>query len=735
MVSKQLLTPGDARYIEKAIGKAVRLFERGQYTACGGEARKVLKKFPDCSPALQLMGAVYAELGRHDEAIGYLKRTVADDPSDAGAWFNLGKSMQMAGRPEEARGALAKAVGLSPASAQFLTEYGTVSLELELASEAEDAFRRTLTLDPGFLDAIYNLGQLCAMQGRHGEAAEKFAEAISIKRDFPEGLNALAKSLQSLGRFDEAISHCRKALAIAPDYLEALQTFSEVAKASPNSAAAADTRDLILRCFASSEIDSSTVRSASQQLLLGDLGELIKAGECSPEDIVDLDRLTGGLLCAHLKHAFIANPELEDFLTGLRRKVLSARAVGVLLAGTSPQLLALAYQGFLNEFVWHVAASEQGPLDALESDIEKAILAGEKPAADDLYLLGAYRPLHANRAIRNWATERSDEEDAQLRAFLDHVIGNAEEERTIAAEIEQLTKIDDDVSVAVRAQYEENPYPRWDSLTKGTPVRYTQMILAAIAPHRPALAATTANPDVLVAGCGTGKEPIGTALRVSHAKVLAIDLSRASLAYAKRRADELGVANLRFAQADILEMGALEERFDIVESAGVLHHMRDPEAGLRVLVALLKPGGFIQLALYSKVARKEISALQALAGEQGFEPTLEGIRAFREFLKAPADGKPAIPDTSDFYTTSTVRDLAFHVQEHQFTLPGVKQLLHRNGLEFLGFSMANPFTKLAYQDKFPDDPDCLDLDNWDRFEREHPDCFIGMYQLWCRKPV
>ena len=69
-----------------------------------------------------------------------------------------------------------------------------------------------------------------------------------------------------------------------------------------------------------------------------------------------------------------------------------------------------------------------------------------------------------------------------------------------------------------------------------------------------------------------------------NSAVTAVDLSRASLAYAQRKTSELGITNVKYLQADILNLGELGQGFDIIESAGVLHHMNDPMAGWRVLV-------------------------------------------------------------------------------------------------------------------------------------------------------
>ena len=89
--------------------------------------------------------------------------------------------------------------------------------------------------------------------------------------------------------------------------------------------------------------------------------------------------------------------------------------------------------------------------------------------------------------------------------------------------------------------------------------------------------------------------------------MLAVDLSLASLCYAKRQALALGLTNIAFGEADILKLGGIGRTFDIVDASGVLHHMADPWAGWRVL-PLLRPGGFMRVGLYSRLGRRDVDA-------------------------------------------------------------------------------------------------------------------------------
>src|SRR6188508_1962918 len=184
--------------------------------------------------------------------------------------------------------------------------------------------------------------------------------------------------------------------------------------------------------------------------------------------------------------------------------------------------------------------------------------------------------------------------------------------------------------------YEENPYPRWRAarFQGAEPLidRFRFLCPGEAEPDWPE------RPPVLVAGAGTGQHPIQTALRLTEADVLAVDLSRPSLAYGARMAARLGIPNLCLAHADILALDSLEERFALIECAGVLHHLADPLAGWAVLRRLLRPDGLMMIALYSELARAQIVAARDLIAAEAIPSTSEGIRAARRrIVDLPAD--------------------------------------------------------------------------------------------------
>jgi SAM-dependent methyltransferase len=398
--------------------------------------------------------------------------------------------------------------------------------------------------------------------------------------------------------------------------------------------------------------------------------------------------------------------------------------------GTPRFRLRVAQQCFINEYVFAQTPDERAEVERLAAAIAERIRAGTDVPAHWLAACAAYAPLWkvegAERLTeRGWPPPVDDLLAQQIR--------EPAEERAIRPTLPVLTALDEG-SLVVQAQYEENPYPRWVTpppLIK--PLSVNDFVRGKFprAPFRPL--ATPDGPDVLIAGCGSGSHAIEAHRRYAGARILAVDLSRTALAYAMRKTRALGLA-IEYGQADILKLGTLDRRFDVIEAAGSLQCLVDPAAGWRVLLSLLKPGGVMLLGLYSEIARADINAARAFIAARNCGGSAEEIRRCREEIAAFPPGTPgrSVLNSGDFYATSDCRDLLFHVQEYQHTIPEIAAFIAAENLTFLGFHL-DVRTLRAYAARFPDDATMTDLAHWDAFERAHPHVFAAMYQFGVQK--
>jgi len=328
---------------------------------------------------------------------------------------------------------------------------------------------------------------------------------------------------------------------------------------------------------------------------------------------------------------------------------------------------AIARQCYINEYVYNSTPEEDECVGRLRDAITQRISEAKPAPGAWVAAFGCYSPLCLLPDCQRLAEGMG----RSLAGLYSQQVKEPLQEKKYLASLHKLTAIDDTTSRRVSRQYEDNPYPRWvraPSIDAAVPFSVFLESELGLESHR--FSRRDDKLDVLIAGCGTGQQSIQTAQRFPAAKIIAVDLSAASLAYATRKTRERGIANIEYAQADILRLGPIGKTFDLVECVGVLHHLEDPLAGWRVLRSLLRPGGIMHVGLYSALARRDIAAAQDLIVAQGYAATTEGIRQFRLDLQLLDRWRPfrGLTALEDFYDMSGCRDLLFHAMEHRFTL-------------------------------------------------------------------
>jgi len=686
-------------------------------------------------------GFVLGETGGLDEAERVLRGVLSRAPRDPAALNALGITLQQSGRLEEALTVFERGIAAAPRDDGLHNNYGRTLRDTGRLEQALAEIRTALTLNPSNVMAALNLGNVLRDMGALQDAIAAYERAVAAAPNFNMALHNLGEALLDAGRADDALRAFGRAMRAAPAVGAHSQRFADTIGHLSGTALGPDDAGLVAQCVAHDDIDLTGIAAAAFHLVAMDprMGALLEAcdrsaqefGECLARDDAHA-ALSDRFLLDLISRTVIPDARAERLLTAFRRASLERWAAGFAVPGEGARwlapLAALALQCFLNEYAFAQGDREEDLVtrlaDRLPDDPEPTPEAGAT-----LALLASYRSLRDDPRVEKIAGRLRDPWLARLTRC--QVVEPAEEGR-IAAALPAVTAIEDVTSRAVQTQYEQNPYPRLPSMVGAQPLQ--QKIRSLFPFLSDADSRVPERPQLLVAGCGTGRHAVLAALLHPAAQVLAVDLSRVSLAYAARRAAELGAANIRFAQADILEMSALGETFDVIDCAGVLHHLRDPMAGWRVLRGLLASGGFMRIALYSELGRKAVVAARELIAERGFSADAVGIRHCRQAILGLPDAHPgrSVTQSPDFWSVSGCRDLLFHVQEHRFTLPQIEEALDALDLEFLGFEFGEPGVRQAYRTEFPADEHARSLADWGRFEARHHDAFGAMYQFWAR---
>jgi tetratricopeptide (TPR) repeat protein len=699
-----------------------------------GACLDLLETYPSSAILNITLGRCYFELGRIDLAISSYAKATEYWPQSEFSYAMLGQIYSSQGDTEQAIKNLNKVVELRP---DYHRPHSLLGMELTQNGDfgaAIESFGRALKLKPDCAEAYYNMGIALQGQGKLGESIEAYNQVLAIKPDCAEAYYNMGIALQGQGKLGESIEAYSQALTIRPQFDEAYYNIGNVLtevvfkKSNPGLQ-----KTITVLLDKKSYVRPSDISEAAISLLkfepkLKKYLQILSADEVKPspqELAADLSELN--LLLKLMSVCPLPDLELEKLFTDLRASLLLSISD---LTGSPEELKfqsALALQCFTNEYIYIQSKNEEKAIALLEGSVKQALSNEDQPSPQSILCLASYTPLNQYE----WSSSLLVTNEIQ--EVLTRQITEPNQEANFKTILPVLEKITNKVSSKVRKQYEASPYPRWVDL--GLCLKPTA-ISKVVDKRKIKLFDNKINdveaPNILIAGCGTGQHSIGTGTRFKGSKVLAIDLSLSSLGYAKRKTEELGIQNIDYMQADILDLGKLGRQFDIVESVGVLHHMDDPFAGWRVLTDCLKSGGLMRIGLYSKLARQLIVQIRKEISNAGIGLSNEAIKSFRTMMiNSNQKHHKAILNSPDFYSLSELKDLLFHVQEHRFTIPRIKEYLSESGLKFCGFESEKIVSHFKLINAGADDP--FDLDKWQAYEEVNPSTFSEMYQFWCQK--
>lgn len=190
--------------------------------------------------------------------------------------------------------------------------------------------------------------------------------------------------------------------------------------------------------------------------------------------------------------------------------------------------------------------------------------------------------------------------------------------------------------------------------------------------------------QILVAGCGTS-QAARVALREPGSRVVAIDISATSLDYLRALQQKYGLENLELHQLSILDVASLKLAFDQIICTGVLHHLPDPDLGLRCLREVLKPDGAMQIMVYASYGRAGIYMLQEYCRLLGITSSDQDLQDLSSALKCLPDDHPLSPllhKFRDFTQPHALADALLHPQDRAYTVPQLYEWLDRCEMTF-----------------------------------------------------
>src|SRR4249920_2211552 len=248
----------------------------------------------------------------------------------------------------------------------------------------------------------------------------------------------------------------------------------------------------------------------------------------------------------------------------------------------------------------------------------------------------------------------------------------------------------------VRSFYDRYPYPRpIDNLDKYRHLWQDRQRRRAdyhlFWPARP----YREDQSILIAGCGTS-QAAKHALRWPAAQVTGIDFSATSVRSTEELKRKYDLNNLQVRQLPIERVGDLKTSFDQIICTGVLHHLAEPDAGLRALRDVLKPdGGAMHLMVYAPYGRTGVYMLQEFCRRIGIPANDKEIRDLIAALTALPPGHPLenlLREVPDLRQEAALADALLHPQDRAYSVPQLFDFIEKAGLTFGRWLKQAPYT-------------------------------------------
>ncbi len=683
---------------------------------------QILSNDPNCYESLSFLGIINLKKNKLESSKSYLKKALEIKDDDHLLHFHLGFVYQQLENVDQAIISYNNSINLKPT----LGAFNNISFIYWNKGERElavDCLKKCVTTELN-LSVLSNLSNFLLILGSNLEALEYSSMAFKISDKF---------SISPVVTFCKALNRIKKD-EYPKENREILNSLELILKIDSEKPTLNDNFvKLIFKDYFNKDIFNQNNLTETTLIDAKLISDLTKNDDSIFECKKFNKLINSEIFLLYLSKNIITSKYLENIFTKIRKFIL----FNIFEKNETSQdylklLCALSIQCEYNGYIWEVSGKERELLDKL---INKIISNDNGKALKECLIYSCFFRINEYDEIIKIFKENLDylgEIKEIVKIQIDQPIKLEEE----AKKIPSLKAIEDVTSINVRNQYEEFPYPLWKH-------NFTKEDFSNIAKVN--FSTETLNKidrlkkyNILIAGCGTGQEPLGMATMYQNSNITAIDLSFKSLAYASLKAKYNDINNITFLQSDILNLDEIEQKFDIITCCGVLHHMQNPSEGLNKLVSLLAEGGVIKLALYSSYARRGLKFIKEYIENNNLTNQIDDIRKLRKGIKnkevyIDSKYKKDIENSADFYSASELRDLLFHPREINYDLLEVKNLLEENGLKFLEFDNKYLDLKNYYRNLHPEDLTASNLLNWNEIEKNQHLIFSSMYIFWASR--
>jgi|GEM_PF-5926983 len=447
--------------------------------------RAVLAEIPDHPQLLHMLGLSLALQHEYHEALNIIEKAAQLQPGNEQALFDLAHTLHKANRSDEAVVVYRRVMKLVPAWSAPWINLGSLLISQDKAEEAIDLLQRGLLCFPNDADLANTLGNAFGKLGYYQEALDAYRKSARLAPTRPDILHNQSYALYLLGDHATALTVAKEGLHLSPEHLSLKVLAGDILCQYRPTQYSASLADLLVTALKEGWSETAALSSSAWHLL-----ELAPEYEEWPNPIS-----AHPLLLTTLRYGLVNHPHWETRLTDLRKQWLSDALSNISFSVEQFEILtALAEQCFHNEYAFTLSAVEESQLDLLTECMSKETLAGQT-LHSALAIYAAYRPLITLPPT----LLKRDHLPPHLDKLFRQQVSELQEEAEIATTLPGLTPIDQGLSSRVQQQYEESPYPRWNSARLLAPSGTPSQAMTALFPYHAPFTLPN-SPKILIAG-------------------------------------------------------------------------------------------------------------------------------------------------------------------------------------------------------------------------------------------
>jgi tetratricopeptide (TPR) repeat protein len=202
--------------IHEILTTAVEHHRGGRLSQAEQHYRQVLAANPRQPDALQLLGVIAHQVGKHEAAVELISQAIALSGAQPTYHNNLGEAYRALGRLQEAVACYEQALRIAPTYAEANNNLGTVRKDQGRTDEAAAQYRRAIELMPAYAAAHNNLAIIDQEQGRAAAAEAGYKQAIRLDPNFADAHNNLGTLYREQRRWFDAEACHRRAISLQP---------------------------------------------------------------------------------------------------------------------------------------------------------------------------------------------------------------------------------------------------------------------------------------------------------------------------------------------------------------------------------------------------------------------------------------------------------------------------------------------------------------------------------------